>query len=102
VVPYPRSGLYVKFAAKRIQGATVVLVRESGEAVPLGALVTVNGKPAEYQVALRGEVFISAMEYPAKLDVRWDGGQCRAEIAGKAPAEPLPRIGPAVCRGGLP
>jgi outer membrane usher protein len=99
LVPRPRSGLYIKFDAERIEGATIVLNMPNGTPVPLGAMVTVNGRPAQYQVASRGEVFVSPMEYPAVLTVRWDERQCTATVPGAAPKEPLPRIGPLVCQG---
>jgi outer membrane usher protein len=101
LAPYPRSGYFVEFAAKRIDGASIILRTPGGEPVPLGALVTVNGKREEYMVARRGEVFVTAMEYPAVLSAQWDGGRCTAKVPGAAPKEPLPRIGPLVCRGGL-
>jgi outer membrane usher protein len=100
LAPYPRSGYFVEFAAKRIDGASIILQTPGGEPVPLGALVTVNSKREEYMVARRGEVFVTAMEYPAELSVQWEGGRCTATVTGAAPKQPLPRIGPLVCRGG--
>ncbi len=98
VIPYPRSGLYMKFTAEPIIGATIRLVTPDGKPVPLGASASLKGESVAYLVAMRGEVFVSKMQYPAVLTVEWEGGQCTAEIPGPAPKEPLPRIGPITCK----
>jgi outer membrane usher protein len=97
VVPFARSGLYLKFAAQQLHGATVELRTEDGQPVPVGAAITVNARPEEYQVAFRGEAFISDIHYPALLTARWDGHACTAKVD-KAPMEPLPHIAPLVCQ----
>ncbi|MEN6535097.1 MAG: fimbria/pilus outer membrane usher protein [Bryobacteraceae bacterium] len=98
VIPYPRSGVYMKFTAGPIVGATIRLVRLDGTPVPQGASVSLDGSSNTYEVAMRGEVFVTEMHYPALLTAVWEDGRCTVQIPGPAPEEPLPVIGPMMCR----
>ncbi len=98
VVPMPRSGVLVRFAALKLDGALFTLLMEDGNPVPLGAEATVNNNTELFQVALRGEVFVPNLSFPAKIRARWETGQCEATVPSAPGREPLPRIGPVVCR----
>ncbi len=98
VVPMPRSGVQLKFAASEIEGGLLVLVTEDGGFVPLGAEVTINDYPEVFQVALRGEVFVPNFSVPAHIQVRWPISQCDATVTNIPGNEPLPRIGPITCK----
>jgi outer membrane usher protein len=99
IVPMPRSGVFLRYKPTSIGGATVILVTASGEYVPQGATVTLNGKQGQYQVALRGEVFIPDIEYPAVVRVMDLAGQkCAVRIERPPENTPVPKIGPLMCR----
>jgi outer membrane usher protein len=98
VVPRQRTGVLVEYKRVSAGGATLVLVDENGEPVRRGAVVRWNGAPGAFVVALRGEVFVTGLPYPAELIVEWEGGGCAARIE-QPPAETvLPRIGPVICK----
>lgn len=98
IVPMARSGLLVKFKAEQISSAQLDLVTETGDEVPVGAQVTMEGTPESFQVALHGEVYIPTIQFPVTLRVRWDGVTCQAKVSAPESKEPLPRIGPVQCR----
>ncbi len=98
VVPMARSAVFLQYKAAPIGGATLVLTTADGQPLPQGAMVTVNGNPAAYEVELRGEVFAIDIDYPAAVHAEWEGGKCDVLIA-KPPADtPVPRIGPLTCK----
>ena len=98
ITPMPRTGVLVKFNASTTQGALFELVTEDDAPLPIGSEVRVNGGSEIFLVALHGEVFVSAFSFPATLAVRWETGHCQARVPGSPANEPLPRIGPVVCR----
>jgi len=98
IVPMPRTGVYVKFSAEKAQGALLVLLTEDGNPVPLGAEVAANGSAHEDMVALHGEVFVQEIELPGHVVARWKDQQCEADVPVAPDNEPLPRIGPIVCK----
>jgi outer membrane usher protein len=100
IVPMSRSGVFLRFKATQIGGALFELVTEKGDPIPLGAEVTVSGSDAVYNVALRGQVFIPEIKFPARLKVRWDDHQeCEVAVENSNSKEPLPKIGPIPCKG---
>jgi outer membrane usher protein len=96
VVPMPRSGVLVKFVPTRTGGAVVRLVTADGQPVPGGASLTVEGGTEAFLVALRGEVYIPTLRFPARLTVQWDEHLCVAKVPNDA-SSVLPRIGPLLC-----
>ena len=99
VVPMPRSGLFINFEAKPNRGAVLKLVTEDGSYPPVGAVATVNGGQATYEVVLRGDLFVPEISFPATVRVHWDDTTCQATVPAPENArELLPRIGPITCR----
>ena len=98
VVPMPRSGVYIKFSAAKVQGAMLILIDEKGAPIPLGAEVVAKGSVHGDMVAMRGEVFVQEIALPATVLARWDDRQCEAAVPAPPEHEPLPRIGPIVCK----
>jgi outer membrane usher protein len=97
VAPMARSGVLLKFKAATVEGALIQLTTPDGLDVPQEAEVRVNGAPAAYYVALRGEVFVTDISFPAHLEVTWNDQTCTATVASQSTNEPLPRIGPIIC-----
>jgi outer membrane usher protein len=99
VVPMSHSGVYLKFDATPATGALFQLVTETGEPLPLNTEVTINdNRGSTYVVALRGEVFVPEVSYPAHLHARWGNQQCEAVVNAGPENKPLPRIGPVTCK----
>ena len=97
VAPMTRSGVLLKFKTTPVEGALIQLRTPDGSDVPQEAEVRVNEGPTTYHVALRGEVFVTDISFPARLDVTWDDHTCTATVAAQSTNEPLPRIGPIIC-----
>jgi outer membrane usher protein len=98
-VPYFRSGLSLKFPVKRASGALIVLVLDDGKPMPLGAMVTVDGAAEEFQVAQRGEVYVTGLTKSSRLRGSWRGQSCDFGVEIPADAGPVPNIGPLKCSG---
>jgi outer membrane usher protein len=98
IVPRSRTGVLVKFKAVRMNGALFQLVTEKGDPVPVGAEVTLGEFGTIYNVALRGEVFISNISFPAHLHARWADQRCDATVEKTKTNEALPKIGPVTCK----
>jgi outer membrane usher protein len=101
-VPYRRSGLLLDFSVKRSFGAVVSLVLESGAPVPPGAVAQLQGGDAEFPVGLRGETYVTGLSGKSHLHVSWAEQSCDIAVAFVAGADPLPRLGPYVCKSGQP
>src|SRR5262249_29413810 len=97
VAPMPRSGVLLKFNSSRVEGALIQLRLSDGSPVPLGAEVVVNDLASIFHAALRGEVFVTSISFPARLEAKWPDHDCIAVIPGKPSNEPLPKIGPITC-----
>lgn len=98
IVTPPRKGGYlIRFEAKKVTGATLILVDEHNRPIPAGAVVAAEGQ-ASQQVARNGEVFMPDIVLPATVTVTWGTRRCTAKAL--APASPivLPTVGPFVCR----
>lgn len=108
VIPGPRMGSLLQFSVKENQSATVIL--EDGAGLPLvaGTRVYINGDAQAYEVALRGQVFIPQLEYPARLQVQAAARSdalmsakaqplCVIDIASPGTTEALPVLGPYAC-----
>lgn len=99
VTPGPRTGSLLKFSVQQNQSATLILRDRQGAPLATGSRVYLNGATVAQEVALRGQVFIPAMTYPAKIAVS-DIAQrplCSFEIAAPSTAEAFPLLGPFIC-----
>lgn len=97
-VPYFRSGYLLKFPVQRSRGAVFRIVSASGEPLPAGAVVRVAGKPEEFPVALRGEVFVTGLAGKNRLQATWQGQACEFPLAFPETGEPVPDLGTFACR----
>jgi outer membrane usher protein len=98
VAPHARSGVLVTFAAKLNNGATLMIVTDDHEWMPLGSEVRAGSATAAYHVARRGEVFLPEISYPATVRVVHGGRSCSFTVPQPVSREPLPRLGPFKCR----
>jgi outer membrane usher protein len=100
-VPYYRSGTLVRFPVSHPHGALITLLLAGGRVLPAGALVRIVGQEAQFPSGLEGQVYVTDLSLPAVLQARWPGGTCAVAIPKSArfpDDDPLPRLGPYVCR----
>lgn len=97
VVPAGRGGLWLKFEVKLNDGVTLALVTEDGRPLPVGTKVRWHGDSAQFEVGLRGEVFMPDEAKAASIEAVLPQGRCTAQIHRPEPAQYFARLGPSVC-----
>ena len=98
-VPYFRTGLLLDFPVKRVRGALLRLVLDSGEPLPAGALVTVDGGTEAFPVAYRGDVYVTGLMASSRLRATWRGQSCEIDVRYPETSDPLPDLGTYPCKG---
>jgi outer membrane usher protein len=98
-VPYRRSGVLVDFEVKRSAGALLLLVREDGSPVPVGAVAQIDGNGEEFPLGMHGEAYVTGLSGSSLVRVTGAGQDCEIKVAFVPSADPLPKLGPYVCRG---
>lgn len=102
VRPFDRSGVALDFGVRAVRSAMVVLLRESGEPVPAGAWVRIDGSPEPFAVAPGGETYLSGIGLSAAGVASWEGGACRFALRYPDTGEVQPRLGPLTCLENTP
>jgi outer membrane usher protein len=97
-VPYRFSGVLVNFDIKRSFGALLALTLDDGRPVPAGATATIVGSDSEFPVGMHGEVYISGLSKSSAVRVSWAGEACELTVAFVPSADPMPRLGPYMCK----
>lgn len=96
--PRQRSGTRVRFGITPVHAATVVLHDTSGEPLPLGSSVGVNGaSDAASSIGYDGEIYLDALDTHNVLRVRMPEGVCVSSFDYPAISNNIPRIGPLIC-----
>ena len=100
VAPYRNSGILVPFDVKESLNATFALKQVSGDFVPEGSSIVVEGQTQEYIVGMNGQVFLTDLTKANKITVAWPGHQCKMDIAVTTYSEknPIPDLGTLVCK----
>jgi outer membrane usher protein len=101
-VPYFRSGIDVKFPIKPSHGATLTILLEGGEPLPVGATVQISEKDETYMVGYAGEVYVVGLAPTTRLRATWRGQSCEFDVKFAATSDPLPNIGTYFCKGVQP
>ena len=96
--PAFRSGVLIDFPVRRIRSALLTLVRKDGSPLPAGAVVTLAGDAQQFPVAMRGEAYVTGLEDRNRLRAAWKGRGCEFEVVMPGGDDPLPLLGPFVCR----
>lgn len=100
VIPHYHSGVSLKFSVELAVGALIKLVNEQGEVLPNGTQLVLEGSQEVFQVALRGEAYVTGLSKKKNnLKASWDQQQCACEIEIPENPGPLPHIGPVICKG---
>jgi len=95
--PYFRSGTVLNFPVKTVQGATMNLQLENGQAVPAGAKVSISGYSDIFPVGLKGKVYITGLAGNTVLHVIWHNRFCQSIIKLEISEDPIPELGNVTC-----
>jgi outer membrane usher protein len=95
MAPPFRSGVIARFPVERVHSGTFRLVAPDGKPVPVGAVVTLNGK--EFPVVLDGVVYVTGYDHGTSAEAKWSGGECRFRLEPPPPDDPLPDMGTVRC-----
>jgi outer membrane usher protein len=101
-VPYFRSGVILRFPVARPRGALLLVQLDDGEPLPAGALVQVSGQEEEFPSGLRGEVYVTGLADSNQLRANWSDKSCQFVMSYSQTDDPLPRLGPYVCKSVSP
>lgn len=101
-VPYSHSAVALTFPVKASRGAIVVVQLEDGSFLPAGATITVEGGTTTFPVGYEGEAYLTGLDATNQLHASWRGQSCTMTVAFMATDDPLPRIGPVICKGVRP
>jgi outer membrane usher protein len=97
VVPSYRSGVIARFPVSHVRGATFRLIDESGNAIPVGAQVSFNGKV--FPVTYDGVTYVTGYDHGMRGRVSWQGGSCDFRVRPPdTQDDPLPDLGDVKCR----
>ena len=96
-VPRSRGGVFVEFAMLRERAALLVLHLPDGQALPVGATVTVEGTGETAPVGQRGEAYLQNLPEHGAVEVTFQGSRCRIPTSRPATTDPQPRMGPYTC-----
>lgn len=97
-VPYFHSGMDVTFPIGRSHGATLTLLLESGQAVPLGATAQLVGQTDKQVVGFDGEVYVVGLSQTNRLTVTWLDQRCEVDVTFRLSDDPLPYLGKFICK----
>ena len=92
----PRTGVLVDFGATRDRTALVKLILASGQPVPAGAIVTIDGRTETFPVGFDGEAFLTRVTERQDITVRFNGLLCRIVVSLDA-GSVHSNVGPLVC-----
>jgi outer membrane usher protein len=101
-VPRFRSGMLLDFRVERPRGALLEIVLENGQPLPAGALVSTAAQSEQFPSGLRGEVYVTGLESNNQIRAEWTGHHCEFTMPYAQTDDPLPRLGPFVCKSATP
>jgi outer membrane usher protein len=94
VRPYSGGGVQIRFPEALAGGATMRLLRPSGEPVPAGATAHVGER--EFTVAGSGILYVTGVSGSLEIKVTWAHGDCYAQA--RVPiGSVLPDLGTVMC-----
>jgi outer membrane usher protein len=100
--PYFHSGVMLRFPVEHPRGALISVRLENGEPLPVGVLVRLTNQQEEFPSGTNGEVYVTGLADSNELHAEWGGKSCRFTVLYSPTSDPLPRLGPYVCRSDTP
>jgi outer membrane usher protein len=95
VAPPYRSGVIARFPVERVRSGTFRLVTDDGKAVPVGAVVTLQG--TQFPVVQDGMVYVTGYDHGMSAEASWSDGHCSFRLEPPPPDDPLPDMGTVQC-----
>ncbi|NML35475.1 fimbrial biogenesis outer membrane usher protein [Paraburkholderia sp. G-4-1-8] len=97
--PTDRAGTLVRFGITPIRAASVILHDDSGQPLPLGSRVTIQGQAdTGSMTGFDGTVYLDTLDEHNTLIVHTPTGVCRASFDYHNASQTIPSIGPLLCR----
>jgi len=96
VNPRERSGLLAEFPLDRYRGATLVVVDEDGQPLPVGTPVALLGTDVAGLIGYDGQVFFATLQPSNRLSIESDRGHCEIDVAFDA-TQAMRTLGPFTC-----
>ena len=101
--PRDSSGTLVDFGIKPMRAASIVLVDENGQPLPVGSRVRLAGHAgAASVVGYDGIAFLESLEQHNTISVQTDSSRCHASFDYPRGSGTVPQIGPVTCRKDSP
>lgn len=99
VVPRDRAGVLVDFGLREVRAAVLTLTDDSGQPLPLGSRVRLQGgPPAPQMLGYDGQVYLEGLSADNRISVVTpQGGVCETRFAWPAQASGIPALGPFTC-----
>ncbi|MBT8444186.1 MAG: fimbria/pilus outer membrane usher protein, partial [Gammaproteobacteria bacterium] len=97
VAPFYRSGTVVEFPVRVSRQLVLNAILATGDAVPDGAVVHVDGRDDWSIVGMNGLVYLTGVEGETTVTLSWLDRECRMVVPMPEGDEPLPNIGTRVC-----
>ncbi|MDM0045084.1 fimbria/pilus outer membrane usher protein [Variovorax dokdonensis] len=94
--PTDRAGTLVEFGIQPIRAATLILVDEQGQFLPVGSQVRANGQ-ASSLVGFDGQTYLDSLEEKNTLLVQTPKGRCTTRFDYVKNGQALPQFGPLRC-----
>lgn len=98
--PRDRSGARVRFSITPVRAAVVVLHDESGQPLPMGSQIGIDGPAGQSAiVGYDGEAYLDTLQPHNRLRVSTPDTDCIVEFDYPQAPDAIPRIGPLTCNG---
>ena len=97
-VPYLNGGTLLRFPVAHPHGALIVAHLDSGELLPPGVLVQLIGQDQFFPSGLGGQVYVTGLDSNNVLLAKWSDRTCEITVPFKPSDEPVPTLGPFVCK----
>ena len=97
VVPLFRSGSIIEFPISRLNGALLTITTDDGVPIKAGSTVKLSGSDEAFEVAQRGQVYLTGLKEKNHLTVSMEGKSCEIIVSFKKTTDPIPKLGPFSC-----
>jgi outer membrane usher protein len=95
--PREFSGVLVEFPIERTRGATLILVDEEQQPLPVGTPVNLVGTESSGVVGYGGQVFFPTLQKSNRIEGELEDGVCEAEVPFDE-SQVMQTLGPFICK----
>jgi outer membrane usher protein len=98
LIPYFRSGVFYKLPIRKSYNALLIIHQPSGEPIPIGAEVSVEGLTEIQWASENGETFLTDLKPTNNITVSWKDQSCQFILNVKDTDEAIPHLGTFTCQ----